>query len=160
MNATRVGSAHQVSALLNTLLATDVTARELRQPATANEPQFIAVYTNNDGAAVGACSCSLPLAMYVGAALSMIPPRFAIENAEQGVTSNEIVSNLYEVFNVCVNLAKSLGAGRLTLREVIAPGETITAEVQAVLDSETDRLDFEINVDKYGTGVMSLQRLS
>jgi len=157
---TSVGSAHEVSALLNTLLATDVTARELPEPGAVNEPQFIAVYANDAGAAVAVCSCSLPLAMYVGAALSMIPPRVAIENAEKGVSSNEIVSNLHEVFNICVNLAQSLGTGRLTLREVVAAGEQICAEVQAILDTQTDRLVFEVEVDKYGTGIMALQRLS
>ena len=159
MSEIKLGTAEEVCDLLDMLLATEVIARETEPKSDTPDTQFVAVYATDTGDPVAVCACSVQLACYVGAGLSMIPPRVAAESAENGTFSDEIIGNLHEVFNICVNLTKAFGAGHLSLREVIAPGDPLPEDIKDIVESPSNRVDFEVDVDKYGIGVMSLRGL-
>ncbi len=150
----------EVGSLFNMLLATDATVSESKSPMDMAGPNVIAVYANDDGSAVSLCVCNVALANYIGAALSMLPPPAAQENAKKGTVPDNVFANLNEVFNICVNLTKCSDASRLSLRDVFGPADPIPEDVEAILSSPAVRFDVEVDVERYGIGSMALCALA
>ncbi len=149
-----------VGSLLNMLLATGASVKETDSPMDMKAKKVIAVYATDDGSAVSLCVCNVALANYIGAGLSMLPPPAAQENAKKGTVPDNVFANLNEVFNICVNLTHCDDASRLSLRDVFAPTDQIPEDVEAILSSPAVRLDVEVDVDRYGLGLMSLCALA
>ncbi len=146
-------SAH---ALLASLLMPDVEVTETPAPIKADTVAVSAVYTNEDGVVGALCLCDAAAANYIGAALSLIPFGVAGDNAKSGVVDGVIRENLHEVLNICVNLFSVGSLPRLVFRDMVGPGQDTPEDIQSALSSFSSRIDFQLDVSRYGTGRMSL----
>ncbi len=160
MSSYSLAPSKELTRLLEMMLGTGVSAKSADAPIKPDSPQVVGVYAADDGSIVSLCVVDLTLANYIGAALSMIPPGAAQDNAKAGNLPDNAFSNLQEILNVCVNLTKVSDATRVSFRNAIRPGEQIPDDVNAVLSSSENRVDVEVEIDRYGAGLMALCALS
>jgi hypothetical protein len=144
--------------LLNDLLGRAVSvAKSAPQTLDAGRQAFAASYSLDDGSVAAVCICDRALAGSSGAAIGMVP---ATEAAEQMASAGVLQGDLYEFFREVVNVLAKLLNGpampHVRLHEVHPVPGLVPAEVAAVILSPSDRLDYEIAVDGYGSGTMTL----
>ena len=150
----------EVARLLEMMLGTGVSAKSVDAPMSPDASKVVGVYAADDGSIVSLCVVDLTLANYIGAALSMIPPGAAQDNVKEGALPENALNNLQEILNVCVNLTRVADATHVSFRNAIPPGEAIPEDVIALLSSQENRVDVEVEIDRYGAGMMALCALS
>ncbi len=107
----------------------------------AGEPRFLLL-------------CNVPLGVYLGASLSLLSASVASEAVKADELTESLAENLSEVFNVASRLFDGWGA-RIILRRVFLPGTPVPDEVLKLADSK-QRVDYEVRIDGYGSGKLSL----
>jgi len=95
------------------------------------------------------------LAASFGAALSMLPPGVAKEAAKAKQLTDVMCENLREIMNICTRLVLEAGSPHLKL-EKIYPCQSLPAAAAAILGSAQGRREFQLQLPKYGGGVLSL----
>ncbi len=116
---------------------------------------WVALYIGDGGAAVGACIVDAALAANASAALSMLPLGIAKEAAASKLLTDAMVDNLREVLNICTRLLMSEGSPHLRLAD-IHRCNALPPNVAALLGAYKGRIDFELNVPKYGPGNLAV----
>ena len=160
MSSFSIAPIDELTSLLEMMLGTDVAAKAVESPMSADSSKVVGVYAADDGTVVSACAVDITLANYIGAALSMIPPGAAQDNASAGTLPDNALDNLEEIFNVSVNLTKVSDSAHVSFRNAIRPGDEMPEDVAAILSSATNRVDVEIEIQRYGAGLMALCALS
>jgi hypothetical protein len=116
---------------------------------------WVGLYVGADGAPLALCAVDAALAGYAGAALSMLPPAAAKDAVKAKDLSDVMVANLREVMNICSRLVMNDTSPHVRLEE-IHPSARFPAGVNAVLGGQKGRVDFELNVPKYGPGTLAV----
>ena len=116
---------------------------------------YFGVYVSDDGTPAALCGCDIAFAASSGAALSMLPPNVAKEAAKDKELTPVMLANLHEVMNICTRLMLHDDSPHLKLRELCAMN-ALPPPAAAILGAPTSRIDFEIGLGKYGSGVLSL----
>ena len=116
---------------------------------------WIGVYVADDGKPVAACAVDVTLAAHSAAALSMLPPAVAKDAAKTKELTDVMVANLHEIMNICSRLLMADGSAHLKLDKVY-PAKAMPAPLTAMLGSVQGRVDFELNVPKYGAGTLAV----
>ena len=119
---------------------------------------YFGVYVSDAGAPVALCGCDFAFAANSGAALSMLPPNAAKEAVKDKELTPMMLANLHEVMNICTRLMLRDDSPHLKLREV-CPVAALPAPAAQILGAPNARVDFEVGLGKYGTGVISVQCL-
>jgi hypothetical protein len=119
---------------------------------------YFGVYVSDGGAPVALCGCDFAFAANSGAALSMLPPNAAKEAVKDKELTPVMLANLHEVMNICTRLMLRDDSPHLKLREV-CPVSALPAPAAQILSAPNARVDFEVGLGKYGTGVISVQCL-
>ena len=115
-----------------------------------DKSKSLVISTYVEGEAIeGLIVCELKIANFLGAALSLIPVGWAEDNTAENTVPDNIEENLREVMNICNSLF--LTEKRLVFRDMIKPGDEISDEINAILDSDCN-VTYEVEVPKYGTG--------
>jgi len=143
----------QIKTLLHSILASPVEVKDASS-IDASSLQVAAAYATDDGDIGAVCLCDLGAANYLGAALTLIPPAVAGENAKAGRVDGPILENLHEVLNICVSLFASPHLPRLFLRDVAVSGRDLPEDVPRALQEASGRLDVDVEVGRYGSGQM------
>jgi hypothetical protein len=146
-------SADAVAKLVASLAGKNVTAK----PGTVLKqvPKGAAVAVCVDEAAVVAVMLAdVSLAAAAGAALAMIPPAAAQEAARAAALPPNIADNFREVANIMCSLLTASGGRGVRLSE-FAVG-AVPAAAEAVLSGGGARVDFEVDVQGYGKGQLSI----
>jgi hypothetical protein len=146
--------AAQVKALLGCLFDGLTVKPAAKLDVSAASAGFVAVYIGDDGAARALCACDLSFAANGGAVLSMLAPAAANDAIEAKQLTLQMSDNLREVMNICTRLLLKDGSPHLRLQEVL-PATQLPAPLAAITVSRT-RVDFEIELGKYGRGAFAV----
>lgn len=153
--ADRTGSLRR---LLSGLLPRPVSVAPVAAGPARQAPRCTAAYVDLAGDTVALCIAEAPLASAMSAALTMLPPTLAAEWADSGALPDVLSDNFHEVTNV---LAKIVHAGgeRCVLGGTagFAPGEQLP-DIERIRAASCNE-SFEIDVDGYGAGLLSLVTL-
>jgi hypothetical protein len=116
---------------------------------------WVGLYVGDDGKPVAACAVDVLLAANSAAALSMLPPAVAKDAAKTKELTDVMVANLQEIMNICSRLLMNDGSAHLKLDKVY-PSKSLPPAVTAMLGAAQGRVDFELNVPKYGVGTLAV----
>jgi hypothetical protein len=120
------------------------------------KPAVIAVYTGVGDDVIGLMVCAMPVAAYLGAALSLLPKPVAEDAIKKGCLDEALLENFREVANICASLFAEQSGARAHLQTVI---NKVTANPPAYkpLLTSPNRADVSVEVPNYGTGVISMR---
>lgn len=116
---------------------------------------WVALYVGDDGKPLALCAADALLAASAGAALSMLPPAVAKDAAKSKDLTDVMVGNLQEIMNICSRLVMTDTSPHLKLEKVY-PSKSLPPSVTGVMTGAQGRIDFELNVPKYGPGTLSV----
>jgi len=119
---------------------------------------WIGLYIADDGKPVALCACDAALAANSAAALSMLPPGVAKDAAKSKDLTDVMVANLREIMNICSRLLMNDTSAHLRLESLYA-SKAMPAPVTGVLGAPHGRIDFELNLPKYGAGTLAVVSL-
>ena len=141
-----------VSELLTSLMGDEVLVKQCSQSLNSDAAHVIATYVDADGVADKVIACDMAFANRIGAALTRIPPGSANDSIKSETVPDNIFENLQEVLNICTNIFPQATVHHVTLGEVTKPEDK-----SALPDPETtESIVFEIDVPRYGTGVVAI----
>jgi hypothetical protein len=147
----------RLSEVLADLIGKDVTvARTRAVDLGAGRPAALADYAADSGDVGVLCVADIRLANALGAALTMVSPN-AVEDAVASKTIDEpTIENFREVVNVMTSLFNSGDTAHIKFREVHRLPSQLPAEMMMLLESPKGRRDYDVTVDEYGTGTLSV----
>jgi hypothetical protein len=120
----------------------------------AHDPMTIAVYANDEGKPQALFLCDVGLAAHAAAALVMLPVAKSQTCADGGYIDDELLENYHEVVNVGAGMFVDSSGGRVTLRELIAPGSPLPRDIRPLLVMPAGRATIEMGIEGYGRGRM------
>jgi hypothetical protein len=85
----------------------------------------------------------------------MLPPGVAKEAAKARELTAVMIDNVREIMNICTRLVMDSGSLHLRL-EQIYPAKSLPAPAAALLGKPNGRREFQLQMPKYGGGVLSL----
>jgi hypothetical protein len=98
----------------------------------------------------------LPMAVFAGAAVGLVPARGAQEMVEKRMPNVLIEENLYEVLNVLAAVLNGDDAVHVKITTMSPPGEDPALDVLKITQRLTGRLDLKVEIDGYGEGRLAL----
>jgi hypothetical protein len=116
---------------------------------------WIGVYVADGGSPVALCGADAQLAASMGAALSMLPLAASREAGDTHAISGVMYENLCEIMNICTRLVLDATSPHLKLHHVY-PIDSLPEEAAILLANANGRCEFQLNLPKYGGGVLSL----
>ncbi|HJO36044.1 MAG: hypothetical protein SV108_03140 [Pseudomonadota bacterium] len=146
-------------AMLEMLLGEEIAVAPA-EPVSLRAPRgtHLAVYVDDDDAAVALALADPALSAYAGAALTRVPPATAGESLESGELPENLLENLRETMNVLSRLLMNDDTPHLRLAQVAPSQATLPAQA-ALLPRLVQRADFQISIDDYGGGTLTLLTL-
>jgi hypothetical protein len=131
--------------------------RELKLKSDTEAKYVVAVYEDNYDRVAAVCISELIMAAVGGAALVMAAPSILPEVIEAAKLPENLLDNYKEVVNILCSVLNTPNTPHLRLKALYAfPDETLEQEVWDVLDQPSNRRDFEITVEGYGGGKLSI----
>lgn len=115
---------------------------------------WFGVFVADSGEPVALCGADANLAATWGAALSMLPVAAAKEAAKTRELSGVMVDNVREIMNICTRLVMDATSLHLKLDQVY-PVKSLPAPAAALLGTAQGRREFQIQLPKYGGGVLA-----
>src|SRR5690349_5055269 len=135
-----------------TVARTDVIPVEVEGPGPAALADYEA-----DGGAIGVlCVADLRLTNALGAALTLVAPAAVDEAVERLRIDDPTFDNFREVVNVLTSLFNTTDTPHVKFREVHRLPADLSAETVQLLDAPRGRRDFDVNVEDYGSGRLSV----
>jgi hypothetical protein len=107
---------------------------------------WFAVFIADSGEPVALCGADVNLAANFGAAFSMLPVNAAKE---------VMTENVREIMNICTRLVMDNTSPHLKLDQIY-PVKSLPAAAAALLAAATRRREFQLQMPKYGGGVLTL----
>jgi hypothetical protein len=112
----------------------------------------VAVYIDDQNQMQAVAVLDLPLSVWVGAAIGLVPAGGAEDQVDEGELSKTVRDNLYEVLNIFSALFNKPGATHLKIYSIHAPGEAVPSDVALLVKSLGNRVDLDVTVAGYGGG--------
>jgi hypothetical protein len=122
---------------------------------TPNGGAWFGVFIDNSASPVALCGADVSLAASLGSALSMLPPASAKEAARAHELSPGMRENLHEVMNICTRLVLDSTSPHLKLDQ-LCPVNALPAAAAGLLSRAPGRREFNLQLPRYGGGVLSL----
>jgi hypothetical protein len=104
---------------------------------------------------VALCGADLSLAAGLSAALSMFPPAAVKQALEKRELDNVMRENLHEIMNICTRLVLDSTSPHVKLDQVY-PYKLLPAAAAAILGAAQGHREFQLQLPRYGGGVLSL----
>lgn len=147
----------EVRDLLNGLLGQPVDLEMCNAwgPA-AQDAATIAEFVSDTGALEAIAVLDLPLAVFTGAALGLLPAGGALDMVEERQPSAMVVDNVHEVLNILATLFNVADHPHVRLSAVHGPGGPFPPAVDHVANRPNSRLDFVVSIKGYGAGRLAL----
>ncbi|MEX2503968.1 MAG: hypothetical protein WD378_03905 [Egicoccus sp.] len=144
--------------LLRDLLGRTVTVRgAVDQQLRPQRPSYLAAYRFDDGEPAAIVVADLSLAAAMAASIAMLPPVETHARVEEaGELDTELFESLHEVVNVAAKLMNSPMTPHVVLREVVRVPGDVAHDLAAIAASPVQRQDWQIAIDGYGEGVLTL----
>lgn len=115
---------------------------------------YVATFVDDEGKLVAVGACDTEFGAFAGSALSLIPKAGAMDAVKEGVLSQPMRDNLYEVMNICTRLLMDEKTPHLKLDRLLAPGEG-TEEDLARVGASGNAAHMKVDVPRYGMGHVS-----
>lgn len=148
----------EVAHALSALLRREVLVRIVHK-APADRLMFGGLYHGGGTDTVATVAADIDFAARAGACFSLIPPDAADECVERGALDESSRENFAEVLNVMSRLFAPKSGGRVALQTVICPPDRLPAAALAAPAAGRGG-HFEIDIDGYGAGFISLRALA
>jgi len=116
---------------------------------------WFGVFIADSGEPVALCGADVNLAANFGAAFSMLPVNAAKEAAKTRELTSVMSENVREIMNICTRLVMDNTSPHLRL-EQIYPVKSLPAPAAALLTAAARRREFQLQLPKYGGGVLTL----
>lgn len=116
---------------------------------------WFGVFIADSGAPVALCGADLNLAASFGAAFSMLPPAAAKDAAKSRELTGVMTDNLREIMNICTRLVMNDASPHLKLDQIYS-AKSLPAPATALLGAPNGRSEFQVQMAKYGGGVLTL----
>jgi hypothetical protein len=116
---------------------------------------WFGVFIADSGAPVALCGADVNLAASFGAAFSMLPVNAAKEAAKSRELTSVMIENVREIMNICTRLVMDSTSPHLRLDQIY-PVKSLPAPAAALLGTATRRREFQLQMPKYGGGVLTL----
>ena len=123
------------------------------KPGSGN---LIATFVSDDDKPVAVAVCDVPFAANAGCALSMLPAGAAKDAIKTKKLEQAMLDNLYEVMNILSTLLMNEHTPHLKLATLYPDIGKLPADAKALLGAIKGRVDFSINVPRYGVGGVAL----
>ena len=147
----------EMAGLLSLLLLREVGATDSDRPFFDHqEPRIVADYVDDEGRVVGVTVCSLGFAGRAGAALSMVAPGKAEEAIAAGRIEGVLLDNLLEVVNVMVRFHNGGDRPHVRFRSISSVPGLLPADVRSVYSHPAARKSYDVSIQGYGEGRISL----
>lgn len=115
---------------------------------------WFGVFVADSGEPVALCGADANLAATFGAAFSMLPVGVAKEAAKARELTGVMIDNMREIMNICTRLVMDASSPHLKL-EQIYPTKSLPAPATALLGASKGRCEFQVQLPKYGGGVLT-----
>jgi hypothetical protein len=146
---------HAVATLFEELLGRGCTAKAAPIPKVDPKVFAIAEFRGSDDAILAVACCDIACGASLAAALTVFPPVRVDDCIKAKELDDDLVSNLYENFNVLAAIFPQVGAPRVALRKVIHDGN-LSEAVGAVLAKPSARVEMDLGVTGYKTGKFAI----
>lgn len=123
--------------------------------ATLTGGAWFGVFVADDGNPVALCGADASLAASFGAAFSMLPVAAAKDAAKSRELTDVMKENLREIMNICTRLVMDDTSPHLKLDKIYA-AHSLPAPAAALLGAAQGRREFQLQLPKYGGGVLTL----
>jgi putative intracellular protease/amidase len=143
--------------IISDLLGREVTV--VRGDPLVLEPDTLAVVSDfiaDDGTIAAICLTDLRLSNALGAALTMVPPRRVDEIVKNRVVDEQNLASLTEIVNIMARLFNSNDCGHLKWHKIYTlPGE-LPEDAVGLMKSTVARRDYDVTLEAYGAGKLSV----
>ena len=115
---------------------------------------WFGVFVADSGNPVALCGADANLAATFGAAFSMLPVGAAKDAAKSRELTGVMIDNMREIMNICSRLVMDATSPHLKLDQIYAT-QSLPAPAAALLGSPGGRKEFQVQLPKYGGGVLT-----
>ncbi|MDQ1519341.1 MAG: hypothetical protein QOI55_414 [Actinomycetota bacterium] len=149
-------AADRLRDVLGDLLGRKVSVAPARAVELGSETAAVADYHVDSGAVGVLCVADLRLTNALGAALTMVPPRTVDDAVASQSIDQPTIDNFREVVNIMTSLFNTADTPHLKFNDVHRLPSGLPPEAAMLLDGPKGRRDFDVTVDEYGSGTMSV----
>lgn len=152
----------QVRDLLEDLLGRPITVSPADPLRTAElHRSVVAIYVDDALGLAAIVGVEFPLAVFTGAALSLVPPGGARDYVDEGKMSPMLAENVTEVCNILgSNVLNREGLPHIRLYQTYLPGQPLPGDASSHLLALGRRLDLNVEVSGYGSGKLSISLIA
>ena len=115
---------------------------------------WFGVFVADSGAPVALCGADANLAATFGAAFSMLPVAAAKDAAKARDLTTVMIENMREIMNISTRLVMDNTSPHLKLDQLY-PSKSLPAPAAALLAAPAGRREFQVQLPKYGGGVLT-----
>ncbi len=126
--------------------------------ASGSDSNMVAVFVDDDDQPVTACVCDRKFVAFSGSALTRIPVGGAEDAADSGDFSEMMLGNFHEIMNICSSLFMNGSSPHLRLDTVYPTLDATPEGARAMIDTCQSRIDFGVEIPRYGSGGLSFLR--
>jgi hypothetical protein len=116
---------------------------------------WFGVFVTDAGAPVALCGADANLAASFGGALSMLPVAAAKDAAKARQLTDVMIENVREIMNICTRLVMDATSPHLKLDQLYS-AKSLPAAALALLGAPQGRREFQLQLPKYGGGVLTV----
>jgi hypothetical protein len=116
---------------------------------------WFGVFVADNGKPVALCGADGNLAASFGAAFSMLPVAVAKDAAKSRELTDVMKENVREIMNICTRLVMDDTSPHLKLEQIHA-AHSLPAPAAALLGASQGRREFQLQLPKYGGGILTL----
>jgi hypothetical protein len=115
---------------------------------------WFGVFVADSGEPVALCGADANLAATWGCAFSLLPVAMAKDAAKSRELTQVMIDNMREVMNICTRLVMDASSPHLKLDQIYQT-KTLPAPATALLGASKSRREFQVQLPKYGGGVLT-----
>jgi hypothetical protein len=116
---------------------------------------WFGVFVADSGEPVALCGADANLAASFGGAFSMLPLAATKDAAKSRELTSVMIENVREIMNICTRLVMDGASQHLKLDQVY-PTKSLPTAAAALLGAPQGRREFQLQLPKYGGGVLTL----
>jgi hypothetical protein len=124
--------------------------------ADALKHSLICLYTDDQIKLTSVIAMDLPLTIFAGAALGLMPPGGAQDCVADKEVLPAVAENVREVANIMTGFFHREGGRHTKLHQVFLPGEAPPSDALSYLAALGRRLDLTVEVGGYGSGHLAV----
>ena len=146
---------HSVRNTIQDLIGRDVDLKD-GLPPQSKSTNVVAVYVTDKLATSAVAVVDLECAARMGGCLGMVPRLVVDEAIQARELPSTLHDNCYEVLNVMAAVFNLPNAPHVRLYQMYGPNTALPADIAQLGAMLGNRMDVELNIAGYGTGLLSI----